>query len=201
MKETKNITIWTAIAVLLLVSLTSAAIVVLLVRFYKTIAFLIPSIFGVLCVLGILVCYLVIRKHSSPLKKRDWIIVAGSYGAAVLSVLLYFAGASLLIPWSFFMMVLLFVVNSHFAQDMSALLLYNANTIFTMTISETFRGLFWACFISDDWGTLFVTSISGMTFAAVGFIIAIISMLLMKSKFTQSDNQRLPTATNQQPES
>lgn len=197
MKETKNISVWTAIAILLLVSLISAAIVILLNLFYKKIAFLIPSIFGALCVLGILVCYLVIRKHSSSLKKRDWIIVAGSYGAAVLSVLLYFAGALFLIPWTFFMMVLLFVVNSHFAQDMSALLLYNANTIFTMTMSETFRGLLWACFISDDWGTLFVTSILGRTFAAVGFIIAIISMLLMKSKFTQSDNQKLPTATNQ----
>lgn len=197
MKKTNNITIWATLAILLLVSLTSAAIVVLLNLFYKKIAFLIPSIFGALCVLGILVCYLIIRKHSSPLKKRDWIIVAGSYGAMVLSLLLYFAGGLFLEPCTFFMMVLLFVVNSHFAQDMSALLFYNANTIFTMTMTETFGGLLWACFISDDWGTLFLSLISGLTFAAIGFIIAIISMLLMKSKFTQSDNQRLPIATNQ----
>lgn len=197
MKETKNITIWATLAILLIVSLASAAIVVLLVRFYKTISFLIPSIFAALCVLGILVCYLIIRKHSSPLKKRDWIIVAGSYGAMVLSVLLYFAGGPFLHPCIFFMMVLLFVINSHFAQDMSALLLYNANTIFTMTMSATFCGLLWACFISDDWGTLFIAWISGLTFAALGFIIAIISVLLMKSKFTQSDNQKLSTATNQ----
>lgn len=197
MKETKNITIWATLAILLIVSLASAAIVVLLVRFYKTISFLIPSIFAALCVLGILVCFLIIRKHSSPLKKRDWIIVAGSYGAMVLSVLLYFAGGPFLNPCIFFMMVLLFVTNSHFAQDMSALLLYNANTIFTMTMSATFWGLLWACFISDDWGTLFIAWISGLTFAALGFIIAIISVLLMKSKFTQSDNQKLSTATNQ----
>ena len=90
-------------------------------------------------------------------------------------------------------MILLFVVNSHFAMDDFSLRLYNANTIYTMSLSATFSGLMWACFISDDWGTLLLALVAGLTFAAAGLIIAIVSTLLARPKFKQPECQDLST--------
>ncbi|MBQ7551742.1 MAG: hypothetical protein IJT04_09480, partial [Bacteroidales bacterium] len=80
---------------------------------------------------------------------------------------------------------------------------HHSYVLLRQTVSLRFT---WYTFQLLSWYTFrllftLLASISGQTFAVVGFIIAIISTLLMKSKFTQSDNQRLPTATNQQPES
>lgn len=188
----RNSNIWASLAVLLLVALFSAAIVVLLYVFYKQLASFVPFIFFMLCLLGILVSHLFIRKRMASLKKRDWLVLACSYGVAVLSFFLYIGGAFINI-WLFLAMILLFVVNSHFAMDDFSLRLYNANTIYTMSLSATFSGLMWACFISDDWGTLLLALVAGLTFAAAGLIIAIVSTLLARPKFKQPECQDLST--------
>lgn len=43
--------------------------------------------------------------------------------------------------------------------------------------AATFNGLMYARLISSDWGTLYLTLLSGLTFAAIGFILSVITLL------------------------
>ncbi|MBR6991635.1 MAG: hypothetical protein IKH97_05370, partial [Bacteroidales bacterium] len=63
-----------------------------------------------------------------------------------------------------------------------SLLFLSANTIFSMSMSATFNGLMYARNISADWGTLYLTLLGGITFAALGFLTSTIALFSTKNK-------------------
>ena len=173
---------WISILVLLFTAATSAGIVYLLsVLFFKKIDPLIPLISASLCLLGFVVNYLIIRRHPAPQKRRELLIVFSNYLALTLSILLFAAGVFWDI-WILIVMIALFVINTEHANNNLTLLFFNVNTIFALSMSSLFNGLLYAHYISDDWGTLVITAIGGYFFTAFGFVLAIISLLLLKAK-------------------
>ena len=173
--------IWLQLLAILLVAVISAAIVLLMVGFYENIKLLIPAIPISICLLGIFVNILLICKQPAQQRKKSFLILGADYMVLAISTLLYFVGALWAI-WVFFVIIALVVVNSEFAPDKSTLVFYHVNTIFIASMSFLFSGLMYARYISDDWGTLLLTNIASLFFAAFGFILAVISLLLAKNK-------------------
>lgn len=173
--------IWLQLLAILLAAAVSSAIVLLMVGFYKDIKQLVPAISGSVCLLGVVVSFLLVRKHPSKQRRSSFLILGADYVSLAISILLYAAG-SIWNIWVFFVMMALVVVNSEFARDRSMLVFYHVNTIFISSMSSLFCGLMYARYISDDWGTLLLTMIGGLSFAALGFILTTGSLLLFSKE-------------------
>ena len=139
---------WIAIAILLLISIATAAITALLVIYFTAIKTFIPILVASVCLLGIIFCYLPVR----------WTVAV------------------------FFFLFVIVTLNYHLAHNIPSLLFLSANTIFSMSMSATFNGLMYARNISADWGTLYLTLLGGITFAALGFLISTIALFSTKNK-------------------
>ena len=173
--------VWLAIVILLLISIATAAITVLLVTYFAAIKTFIPILVVSVCLLGITFCYLLVRKHPTKRKRREMIVLASNYLVIILSSILYSAG----LFWAvavFFSLFVIVTLNYHLAHNNPSLLFLSANTIFSMSMSTTFNGLMYARNISADWGTLYLTLISGISFASLGFLFSTIALLLTKTK-------------------
>ena len=173
--------VWLAITILLLISIATAAITVLLVTYFAAIKTFIPILVASVCLLGITFCYLLVRKHPTKQMRRKMIVLSSNYLVIILSTILYSIGFF----WTvevFFSLFVIVTLNYHLAHNIPSLLFLSANTIFSMSMSATFNGLMYARNISADWGTLYLTLISGISFASLGFLFSTIALLLTKTK-------------------
>ena len=107
------------------------------------------------------------------------IVLATNYLVVILSTIFYSIGAFGTVAVLFILLFML-IINSQLAHTISTSLLLHANTLVAMPMATTFNGLMYARNISADWGTLYLTFLSGIILAAVGFIISAISMLWAK---------------------
>ena len=172
---------WIAIAILLLISIATAAITALLVIYFTAIKTFIPILVASVCLLGIISCYLPVRKHPTKRKRREMIVLVSNYLVIVLSSILYSIGFFWTVAVFFFLFVIV-TLNYHLAHNIPSLLFLSANTIFSMSMSATFNGLMYARNISADWGTLYLTLLGGITFAALGFLTSTIALFSTKNK-------------------
>ena len=171
--------VWLALAVLLLISLATVALSVLLVTYFVDIKKVVPVLMIAICLLGVLFSYLLVRRHPTKQRRREMIVLATNYLVVILSTILYSLGAF----WTaavLFILLFMLIINSQLAHTISTSLLLNANTLVAMPMAATFNDLMYARNISADWGTLYLTFLSGIILAAVGFIISAISMLWAK---------------------
>ena len=173
--------VWLAIVILLLISIATAAITALLVIYFTAIKTFIPILVASVCLLGITFCYLPVRKHPTKQKWREMIVLVSNYLVIVLSTILYSIGVFWAVAVFFFLFVIV-TLNYHLAHNIPSLLFLSANTIFSMSMSSTFNGLMYARNISADWGTLYLTLLSGITFAALGFLFSTIALLSTRAK-------------------
>lgn len=183
-KESSNNNVRRAFLMLLFVSIVTAALSAGMVFFFKNIRAFVPELVGVVCLIGIVISYMFVREHPLKQKCREMIIVSVNYLIVVLMALIYNVGF-LVDVLSLFLFSLVFIINNLQTKDVSSSLLYNANSVFSMTMSVTLGGLLYARNISADWGTLYVTFLAGMIFVILGFIIATI-ILFSVDKFQES---------------
>ncbi|MCR4816961.1 MAG: hypothetical protein K5842_07245 [Bacteroidales bacterium] len=171
-KTNKN-NVWQAFVMLLSISIGAAALSAVMVCFFEKIRIIIPELVTVVCLMGIVISYLLVRKHPAKQRCRELIIVSANYLIIVLAALFHPAGlvVDVLYLGLFGMM---FVISDNQAKDVQSSLLFNASSVFSMTMSVTFGGLLYARNISDDGGTLYITFLAGLIFAALGFVVATI---------------------------
>ena len=168
--------IWVAIGIALATAILSAAITALtLLSFEKAKAFT-PILCAAVWLTGLICAILYIIKSFIRQKKRVLITTGVTYAIFLISILYYSAG---FVYWIglLMVMIIIFIANSILADSSPVLLFYNVNTLFSMSMAATFNGLMYARFISSDWGTLYLTLLSGLTFAAIGFILSVITLL------------------------
>ena len=171
--------VWIALTILLFISLATAALATMMVTYFVDITKVVPVLMIAICLLGVLFSHLLVRRHPTKQRRREMIVVATNYLVVILSTILYSIGAF----WTvavFFILLSMLIVNSQFAHTVPTSLLLNANTVVAMPMAATFNGLMYARNISADWGTLYLTFLSGIILAAVGFIISAIAMLWAK---------------------
>ena len=181
-KGSNKSNVWRAFVLLLSVSIFAAALSAGMVCFFEKIRIIIPELVGVVCIVGIVLSYLLVRKHPFKQKCREMIIVSINYLIVVLMALIYNVGF-LVDVLSLFLFSLVFIINNLQTKDVSSSLLYNANSVFSMTMSVTLGGLLYARNISDDWGTLYITFLAGMFSVIIGFIIATIILFSVDNYF------------------
>ena len=174
--------IWLPLLILFLVALVSAALVSLLVAYFEEIdAFVLPISVAV-CLLGVVISLLFVRKRSLRQHKRELCIIGACYALLAATFFLYHFG----FVWNillFFVFIILIVAANVCSTSLYFWEICSSNVVYATTISALLSGLFYASRISADWGTLFLTLLSGWFFAGLGFISSIISFFLIKSKF------------------
>ena len=171
--------VWIALTVLLLISLATAALSALMVTYFVDIKKVVPVLMIAICLFGVLFSYLLVRRHPAKQRRRKMIVLATNYLVVILSTIFYSIGAFGTVAVLFILLFML-IINSQLAHTISTSLLLHANTLVAMPMATTFNGLMYARNISADWGTLYLTFLSGIILAAVGFIISAIAMLWAK---------------------
>jgi len=184
MGKKKNI--WLPLLILFLVALVSAAVVTLLVDFFDDIDAFIMPISVAVCLLGIIVSLLLVRKHSVRQHKRELCIVGACYALLAAQFFLYHIG----FVWNillFYILILLIVAATECSTSLYFWVICSSNIVFATTISALLWGLFWASRISADWETLFITLLSGYFYAGLGFIATTISFFL--TRYNNRENE------------
>ena len=184
MSEYKN-NIWVNLVVLLVVSIITAGLSALLVTYFEEIRRVIPALMMIICLFGIGLGFLFFRKHNAKQRIRGLIVVVANYLLIITSAFLYSIG---FVWWLalFFFLIVLISINNEVASDVESLCLLHTNTLFSVPMSTTFEGLYYANNISADWGTLYLTIFMGVTYAAVGFVFSAIALLLGNAKYNKT---------------
>ena len=171
--------VWIALTILLFISLATAASSALMVTYFVAIKKVVPVLMIAVCMLGVLFSYILVRRHSAKQRRREMMVVATNYLVVILSTILYSVGAFWTVAVLFILLSML-IINIQLAHTISTSLLLHANTLVAMPMAATFNGLMYARNISADWGTLYLTLLSGIILTAVGFIISAIAILWAK---------------------
>lgn len=179
MKDKLN-NIGVEMAVMVLASVVPAIVMMLLFRAYgvygcemKTLLLASLVMVAVVCA-----CNCVIAFRLSY-RSRNFLMLAASYLPFVLYVVMYSKGVlfGFLIFWMQFPFICL---NVKYAKSLPHLLLYNFNTVFSISMSMVVTGWLYMLNISSDVGSFLVTVYSYYISAGVGLLVSLGALFFEK---------------------
>ena len=179
MKDKLN-NIWVAMAVMVLASVVPVGIMTLLVVCnFSNGREIMPAFLGSLVLVAVVCACSCVIAFRLPYRSRNFLMLAASYLPFVLYVVMYSKGVlfGFLIFWMQFPFICL---NVRYAKSLPHLLLYNFNTVFSISMSMVVTGWLYMLNISSDVGSFLVTVYSYYISAGVGLLVSLGALFFEK---------------------